>query len=102
MRPVLLLEKDDIVDGDDWCRPLSIVSMSGGHSDSYSFKCMYTGQPENNTKWVKVRYIFGACWNGMSVSKYNSNGRKFEFMRGDIPVAHREPMAQYNKTDHWA
>jgi hypothetical protein len=34
---VQILEANDIVDPEDWCRPLSIVSMSGGHSDYYSF-----------------------------------------------------------------
>ena len=54
-----LLEAGDIVEPEDWCRPLSIVSMSGGHSDEYSCKSQYTGAPENNVKWVRVKYILG-------------------------------------------
>lgn len=103
MKIVSILEKEDIIDGDDWCRPLAIVSMSGGHSDSYSFKNIYNGAPENNAKWVKVRYIFGACWAGSTVAKINGmGGTKYEFMRGEIPVSHREPMKGYSKTDYWS
>ena len=99
---VTILEGDDAVDPEDWCRPLSIVSMSGGHSDYYSFTNQYTGAPENNAKWVKVKYILGKPWHGCTVSEIRKGLGKFtewEFVRGDVPNRHREPIAK-GLTDH--
>lgn len=98
-----LLEKDDIVEPEDWCRPLSIVSMSGGHSDYYSFKNQYTGAPENNVKWVKVKYILGKCWHGKTVKEIDAElGMfiKYEYVRGDIPTRSKLSLKGYNITDH--
>ena len=98
-----LLESDDIVEPEDWCRPLSIVSMSGGHSDYYSFKNQYTGAPENNVKWVKVKYILGRGWHGKTVREIdNGLGRwvKYEYIRGDIPQRQILSLKDYNITDH--
>jgi hypothetical protein len=100
MITVKILEDDDIIYAEDWCRPLQIVSMSGGHSDHYSFKSCYTGAPENNAKWVKVKDAVGDCWFGKTVKKYhkamNKFGLQWEFMRGDIPKSHRLNMKGYN------
>ena len=98
-----LLEADDIVEPEDWCRPLSIISMSGGQSDYYSFQSAYTGAPENNVKWVKVKYILGKPWHGKTVGAIdNGLGKyvKYEFVRGDMP--HREilSLSDYKVTDH--
>jgi hypothetical protein len=98
-----LLEKDDIVEPEDWCRPLSIVSMSGGHSDYYSFKSAYGGAPENNVKWVKVKYILGETWHGKTVKQIDAGlGRfvKYEYVRGDIPTRSRLSLSGYNITDY--
>ena len=98
-----LLEANDAVDPDDWCRPLSITSMSGGHSDYYSFKNQYTGAPENNVKWVKVKYILGKPWHGKTVKHIDAElGMfiKYEFVRGNIPMRSRLGLAGYNVTNH--
>ena len=98
-----MLEADDIVDPEDWCRPLSITSMNGGHSDYYSFKSQYTGSPENNVKWVKVKYILGEIWHGKTVSEIdNGLGRwvKYEYVRGDVPKRQILSLKDYNITDH--
>ena len=98
-----LLEADDIVEPEDWCRPLSITSMSGGQSDYYSFQSQYTGAPENNVKWVKVKYILGKPWHGQSVREIDRGlGRfvKYEYVRGDIPQRSRLALSDYNITDH--
>ena len=103
MIQVQILEADDAVGPDDWCRPLSIVSMSGGHSDSYSFKCQYSGAPENNVKWVKVKYILGNPWHGQTVKQIDAGlGKyvKYEFIRGDIPQRQRLSLKDYNVTGH--
>lgn len=98
MITVQLLEATDTIDPEDWCRPLSIVSMSGGHSDGYSFKNMYSGTPENNAKWVKVKDTIGTPWFGSTVQSYcKAVQQSTEFVRGDIPKSHRLSMAGYNK-----
>lgn len=98
-----LLEADDIVDPEDWCRPLSIVSMSGGYSDNYSFKSQWSGAPENNVKWVKVKYILGKLWHGKTVREID-NGLapwiKYEYVRGDIPQRSKLSLKGYKVTDH--
>lgn len=103
MKTVQILEADDCVDPEDWCRPLSIISMSGGHSDYYSFKSQYTGAPENNVKWVKVKYILGKPWHGQTVANIDRELGKFvkyEFIRGDIPKRQQLNLKDYNITDY--
>lgn len=103
MITVQILEKMDRVDPEDWCRPLSIVSMSGGHSDYYSFQNQYTGAPENNVKWVKVKYILGHGWHGKTVADIDfglGEFVKYEFIRGDIPKRQQLDLRDYNVTDH--
>jgi hypothetical protein len=98
-----LLESDDRVSPEDWCRPLRIVSMNGGHSDYYSFQSEYTGAPENNVKWVKVKYILGKVWHGKTVAEIDAElGKyvKYEFVRGDIPTRSKLNLSDYNITDH--
>lgn len=98
-----LLEAMDTVDPEDWCRPLSLNSMSDGYSDSYSFSSQYTGAPENNTKWVKVKYILGKPWHGKTVKEIDTGlgfYTKYEFIRGDLPVRSRLSLKDYNVTDH--
>lgn len=98
-----LLEKDDIVEPEDWCRPLSLTSMSGGHSDYYSFQSQYTGAPENNVKWVKVKYVLGKPWHGKTVADIDFGlGQliKYEFVRGDIPQRSKLSLKDYTTTDH--
>ncbi len=105
MITVQILEPEDIFLPDDWCRPLGIVSMSGGHSDSYSFKSMYTGAPENNSQWVRAKDVIGDCWFGSTVKKYNKACSKYvyplEFVRGDIPKAHRLNMKGYKSLSYY-
>lgn len=98
-----LLELDDIVEPEDWCRPLSIISMSGGHSDYYSFQSAYTGAPENNVRWVKVKYILGHGWHGQTVKEIDKGlGKwiKYEYVRGDVPKRSQLDLKDYNITDH--
>ena len=104
MKTVQILEADDCVDPEDWCRPLQIISMNGGMSDYYSFESCYTGAPENNVKWVKVKYILGKGWHGKPVKEYTNAmskfGYRYEFVRGEVPNSHRLNLKGYNITDH--
>lgn len=96
MISVQILEPTDIFQKDDWVRPLGITTMSGGHSDYYSFKSMYSGAPENNIKWVRAEVIIGQLWFGKTVGEYNTMCKKYgfplEFIRGDMPKAHQLSM----------
>lgn len=103
MLTIQMLEKDDIIEPNDWCRPLSLISMSGGIGDGYSFKSQYSGAPENNAKWVKVKYILGKPWHGKTVGEVDKGLGKFvkyEFIRGSIPKDKELNLKDYNVTDH--
>lgn len=99
MITVNILEAADTIMPTDWCRPLSITSMSGGHSDYYSFKNQYSGCPENNAQWVQVKCVIGKPWLGKTVGEFNkamhSCGPKYEFLRGDLPRGHKLNMSGY-------
>ena len=105
MITIHILEKKDIITKGDWCRPLSIRSMSGGHSDSYSFKSMYSGAPENNVKWCRVERIM-PFWIGGTVKNFRMKIDKhltYEFARGNIPKSHRHEDCEapdYNPEDY--
>lgn len=101
MITVQFLEATDVFQPDDWCRPLQFVTMSGGHSDDYSFKSVYTGAPENNVKWTRVRDVIGGVWRGKTVGDFNRRGfTKYEFVRGEIPRTHRLSMGDYRSMEH--
>lgn len=103
MITIQMLEGDDIVKPEDWCRPLSIVSMNGGHSDYYSFKNQYTGSPENNVKWVKVKYILGKPWHGKTVNEIDAvlgEYVEYEFVRGELPQREVLNLKGYKVVDH--
>lgn len=98
MIDLTVLEFDDRISPDDWCRPLSLYTMSGGMSDSLSFKSQYSGTPENNVKWVQVKHVFGECWDNKTVLEItNALGIRYEFVRGNVPILHRLDMSDYNK-----
>lgn len=90
MKTLKLLEAHDTVLPDDWCRPLELITMSGGMSDSMSFTCAYSGRPENNAKWVQVKFIYGPYWHGKTVHEIldGEDVTPYEFVRGDLPLAH--------------
>ena len=103
MKTVEILELDDLIDPEDWCRPLQLITMNGGHSDYYSFESCYTGAPENNVKWVKVKYILGGVWLTKTVAEIDRELGKFvkyEFIRGDILRRSQLDLSDYNITDH--
>lgn len=99
MLVIHMLEPTDILEPNDWCRPLQIVSMSGGHSDYYSFQSNYTGTPENNAKWVRAKCVIGKPWFGKPVGEYLEGmrelGLSWEFVRGPIPARHQLDMKGY-------
>jgi len=86
MRTISILEDHDILKMSDWCRPLNFTTMSGGHSDDYTFEIF--GRPTNNARWCKVSEILPA-WTDKPISKLPDILGDYEFIRGDIPMFHK-------------
>jgi hypothetical protein len=80
-----LLENNDAVRSDDFCRPLGL---SFSESDRVYETSEYSGKPINNLKWVVVREVFGDCWFGKTVAEINGGETKHEFVRGGLPESH--------------
>lgn len=91
MRTVNILEDNDVIEINDYVRPLSF----SGTPNSYS---QYTGRPDNNTRWVKVLEVFGEWVIGITIGElYKSSEdayhtenaiKRYEFIRGHIPETH--------------
>ena len=98
MITVSILEANDVILPTDWCRPLVLQTMSGGMSDSMSFKSCYSGTPENNVEWAPANRCFGVVWfeNPTTVREVSKSiGMKYEFVRGQVPVSHRLCLDDY-------
>lgn len=95
MITVMILEAEDFVHPEDWCRPLELCTMSGGMSDSMSFRSCYVGSPENHVEWVKVKAVFGENWYGSKVKEFTEMLYLYEFLRGNPPRSHQLDMKGY-------
>lgn len=100
MKNVSILEDADKLQADDWCRPLGLITMGGGQSDYYSFRSVYSGQPENNLRWVRFGHVFGAVWHGKTAKHINDavtakGSQGYEFLRGEIPEDHKLDLSDY-------
>ena len=99
MRNIKMLDKFDTLQKGDWCRPLYMCTMSGGHSDYYSFKSVYGGTPENNSKWCRVELIM-PFWIGGTINKFEeATDREYEFIRGDLAYSHIHESAEAPEYD---
>lgn len=88
MKTINILEKNDVLQKGDWCRPLYLCTMSGGMGDSYAFSSF--GTPENNTKWCRVELIM-PHWIGGTIKKFEKATEEYmiyEYVRGDLPTEH--------------
>ena len=90
-----ILEPGDVITKECWMRPLSLMTMSGGMSDSMSFESQYSGVPENNDKWVRVTDQIGPPWIGRTVEEFNEF-IPYEFAIGNIPRSHQLDMKGYS------
>lgn len=98
MITVSILEQNDVILPTDWCRPLVLQTMSGGMSDSMSFKSCYSGTPENNVEWAPVNRCIGTVWfaSPITAGQFNEEiGMKYEFVRGPVPASHRLCLKDY-------
>ena len=92
---ISILEYYDVITEDCWMRPLSLMNMSGGMSDSMSYKSQYSGTPENNVKWVRAIDQIGPHWIGKTVKEFNEF-TPYEFAIGNIPRSHQLDMKRYS------
>ena len=92
MISIHILEEDDTIDMMDWVRPLDF----DGDANTFS---IYSGKPDNNTKWVRVHEYFGPWVFGIKISKLykqidktarhaQNRGLRYEFARGMMPSEH--------------
>lgn len=91
---VEILTSEDILRGDDLCRPLSATF--DGQSDTFQTVATYGGGPINHFGWVPVDAVCPA-WVGKSVGQFHTALNKlhhstpdYEFLRGDVPLSHME------------
>jgi hypothetical protein len=87
MTPVLILGQEDEVLSGDFCRPLNI--------DATGSSCNAEGYPKNFVKWVKVSLVIPTYFCGLKVKSLWEEGYKFEFVRGELPDAHKLDMRLY-------
>ena len=83
-----MLEGHDKIHKNDWVRAVDF----DGDPNIYSF---YSGRPDNNTRWLRVKDIFGPHVNGKTVDELHESFEKmvhygnqlltFEFIRGHLP-----------------
>ena len=52
MKTVSILENEDKIRPDDWCRPLQVGQNDFGDDESMNIKGCYGGTLINNLKWV--------------------------------------------------
>lgn len=105
MISIQLLEENDHINANDWCRPLALMSTGNGYGDGYSFSSPFTKTPLNNLKWVRVKHVLGPYWYGKTVKQFNGDGystawahveTRMEFMRGNFPSEHQLDMDSYD------
>jgi len=96
--PVFILGLDELIQPDDWIRPLFLTEDEDGVSHDYT---IWGGSPLNNMKWCQVKDVLGKPWHGKTIKEYytfaakSNSGRgfpiveHFEFLRGTPPVSHQ-------------
>lgn len=93
MKTIYLLDLNDTFDMEDWCRPLYLTT-DFTQSDEIHTTSLYSGSPQNNLKWTKVKNVFGDIWQGRQIGEYFEKHPMcpglitYEFAKGDIPKDH--------------
>lgn len=83
MITIVLLEDDDIVEPNDWCRPLFNPLLNLIDKDRL------TGSPINHAEWIQVKTRYEPGWWNRPVNELNFGLLKYEFIRGNPPIDHR-------------
>ena len=95
MKNIFILEPEDIIDPEDWIRPLYFPQIHDDNRVQINYFNEYGGTPSGNIKWIRVKDLLGDFWYGKTIKEfhdsyskcYNTELRrsKFEFIRGEIP-----------------
>lgn len=93
MYSIQYLEKNDVIEPTDYCRPLDLEYI--GQSDVLLTSSTYSGFPINHTRWLQVSRAGISYFVGKTVGEYNDALYKmnkphqrvslYEFVRGNIP-----------------
>lgn len=91
---VLILGPDDVLQADDWVRPLvpTCGEFMGNEPPINSFST-YGGTPQNHLRWVAAQDVIGKCWMGKALRDINkawdkTGGFNYEVVRGPVPMNH--------------
>lgn len=87
MKTIQILDPEDAVQKQDFCRPL--------HIDARGNSCDSDGYPTNFVKWAPVSVMIPEYFHYLSVGSLREEGYNFEFARGDIPAQHKLDMRLY-------
>ena len=98
MKTIQLLEDEDLINPNDWCRPLIRSADYSNYSDAWMTSGTYDGNPLDHLKWIPVWLKLGQCWWGYKYQEYTSNKNMtpIEFIRGNIPNTHKLDLIQNN------
>jgi len=101
MISVNILENNDVIQDDDWVRQLNLIY--DGQSDTLATNGTYSGMPMNRTRWIPAR-VFCPAWIGklvgdfreamMTFDRHESETSDYEFVRGNVPSHHQEPLTK--------
>lgn len=93
---VIILGLDELIQPDDWIRPLFLTRDDDGVSHDYT---IWGGRPLNNMKWCQVKDVLGKVWWGTRIGDYyqkHPNAEQgwlivehYEFLRGTPPESHQ-------------
>ena len=95
---VQILGSTDIIRSTDYVRQLSLTY--DGQSDTVEQSATYGGAPINRLGWIPVA-VSCPAWSGKTVQEFydavdrfyaTRNKNSFEFIRGNIPLRHLEPL----------
>lgn len=92
MKHIYLLEGSDVINPNDFMRPLARSADFDCISDAWQETSCYGGGPLDYLRWARVYMVLGAVWWGSKYQEYQSFGtvqRPYEFARGEIPLDHQ-------------
>jgi hypothetical protein len=92
MHRITILDVGDVINPNDWMRPLYRSADYDALSDSWHETSTYGGGPLDHLKWAPVWLKLGSVWWGSTYEEYinfNTEGSMmYEFVRGAIPKSH--------------
>lgn len=90
---IQLLGPEDLLQPDDWVRPLvPAVGSSFGDDPGINSFSPFAGLPQNHFKWVRAKDALGTCWMGKPLRvidrEFGAGDSAYEAVRGELPKTH--------------